>query len=278
MTGVQTCALPISFGSPNAIGHNRIAQLKSDGRLDPAFQPSSGVNGEASLVFASAIQPDGKWIVAGEFDSVEGQARSRVARLNVNGSLDRTFDPGVGPNARVRGLALQPDGKLIMVGEFTSFGGTPRYRVARLNPNGSLDPAFNPGADGPVCSVVLRPNGQILVGGSFAELNGSAHSGIGRLQTDGTVDSHFNPSAPGVRAIAVQADGKILLGGGFPPLYESGPAGVARLSNDGKVDTAFASGQLGADNRVTALAVTADNRIIVGGLFSAFHEIGRAHV
>src|SRR6185295_14257980 len=100
---------------------------------------------------------------------------SRIGRLNSDGSVDPTFNPGA--NNTISTLALQPDGKIIVGGDFTSIGGggtgsTARNRIARLNPDGSLDPAFDPGANGHISSIALQTDGRILIGGTFTTLGG----------------------------------------------------------------------------------------------------------
>ena len=80
------------------------------------------------------------------------------------------FDPGA--NDRVTAVAVQPDGKVLVAGSFTTFGGggtgtTSRSRIGRLNPDGSLDASFNPGANDTVTALVVQPDGKILVVGGF---------------------------------------------------------------------------------------------------------------
>ena len=101
--------------------------------------------------------------------------RNYIGRLNADGSLDTTFNPGA--NGAVLALAIQPDGKILVAGEFTMLGGggsgtTSRNRLARLNPDGLLDESFNPGANDSVFGMALQPNGQILLGGNFTMLGG----------------------------------------------------------------------------------------------------------
>src|SRR5207253_2492897 len=113
------------------------------------------------------------------------------------------FNPGA--NDLIQGWALQPDGKILAVGDFTTMGsggtGTnARNRIARLNVDGSLDSSFNPGANAPITTVALQPDGKILVGGGFTTLGGggtgtTARNRIGRLNADGSLDATFNPSA-----------------------------------------------------------------------------------
>ena len=127
------------------------------------------------------------------------------------------FDPNA--NGAVRVVVVQPDGKILIGGEFTTLspnGGGPvtRNYIARLNPDGTLDLAFNPNANGPVESIAVQADGKILAGGTFTTIGGQPRNYIARLDaTTGSADS-FNPNASNeVRSIAVQADGKILAGG-----------------------------------------------------------------
>ena len=156
--------------------------------------------------------------------------RNRIGRLNADGSLDASFNPGA--NGAVFAMAVQPDGKILVGGVFTTLGGggtgtTTRNRIGRLNADGSLDTGFNPGANGTVCALAVQPDGKILVGGGFTTLrrrdrhDDAQH--IGRLNADGSLDTSFNPGAnDDVYAVAVQPDGKILVGGDFTTLGGGG--------------------------------------------------------
>jgi uncharacterized delta-60 repeat protein len=110
-------------------GANTIARLNSNGSRDSSFWPASLSNGES---YSLALQPDGKILVGGSFNSVNGTSRHRIARLNSNGALDSSFDPGAGPDGLVRSIALQPDGNVLIGGEFGTVNGTLRQYVARL--------------------------------------------------------------------------------------------------------------------------------------------------
>ena len=113
--------------------HYGIAQ---PGANDPTFNPTDlgfGLgDGANSTVRTTALQSDGKIIIVGEFTSYNGTARNRIARLNADGTLDLTFNPGTGANGLVQTTALQSDGKIIIGGEFTSYNGTGRNRIARI--------------------------------------------------------------------------------------------------------------------------------------------------
>jgi uncharacterized delta-60 repeat protein len=168
------------------------------------------------------------------------------------GDLDTRFNPGSGIDGNVTTILRQPDGKIIIGGEFTSIKEFARPRVARINANGSADTTFTPPPIGRtdthlplVRSLALQPDGKIVISGTFI-LNGSA-TGVARLNTDGSVDPTFStvrtpfPSelnGPFVSCMALQPDGKILVGGKSLD-FGFGQKFVARLNNDGSVDTSF---------------------------------------
>jgi len=110
---------------------------------------------------------------------------ARNARLNADGSVDSSFNPGTGANNTVRSVALQPDGK-VLIGALTTVNGTNRDRIARLNADGSLDNSFNPGtgANEGVLSIALQPDGNLLIGGGFTSVNGVVRSYVARLYGD----------------------------------------------------------------------------------------------
>jgi uncharacterized delta-60 repeat protein len=169
-------------------------------------------------------------------------------------------------NSTVIALAVQADGKIVVGGAFTTLGGLPRDYIARLNPDGTLDAAFNPGATGAVDSLAVQADGKIVVGGVFTTLGGQPRDRIARLNPDGTLDAAFNPGANNnVSALAVQADGKIVVVGRFTELGGQSRDYIGRLNPDGTLDAAF---DPGADDRIRALAVQADGKIVVVGEFS----------
>lgn len=160
---------------------NRIARLNRDGELDANFSAGSGANGG---IFAIAVQYDGKILIGGDFTEFNQRPRNRVARLDPDGSLDATFNPGPGPNNGIRALALQRDQKIVLGGAFKFFNDTELSHIARLHPNGSLDESFATGAgfsDG-VRILQVQKDGKILAAGGFTSYNGVACSRIVRLR------------------------------------------------------------------------------------------------
>ena len=143
------------FDAIGGVAQTRVGRVLSNGRLDTTFAP--GVM--AGIVGALAIQADGKIIIGGEFSEVAGQGRYNLARLNADGSLDAAFNPNTVATENdksVTDLAIQPDGKIIVGGDFVNLGGQMRNFIGRLNADGSLDTAFNPTANGGVCAIVVQ--------------------------------------------------------------------------------------------------------------------------
>lgn len=143
-----------SFHSYNGVGRNGIALVNTDGSLDQSFNPGSGVNDTINAVAATA---NNQFIIGGAFTSYNGTSRNRIARINRSGSLDNTFNPGLGADGNVWAVAVQPDGKVIIGGEFTHINGVTRNYLARLNSDGSLDTTFDPSTtlNGPVYALSL---------------------------------------------------------------------------------------------------------------------------
>jgi uncharacterized delta-60 repeat protein len=243
--------------------------------------------GADSFVYATAIQPDGKILVGGSFTTLGGQPRSRIGRLNPDGTLDTSFNPGA-TNTSPSGcwvycLAVQADGKIMVGGYFATLGGQPRSCIGRLNHDGTVDPTFNPGIDGPSqygfprC-LAVQADGKIVVAGYFTALGGQPRNHIGRLNSDGTLDTGFNPGASdSVSALAIQTDGKIVVGGQFITLGGWGCNYLGRLNADGTPDTHF---NAGANSWVNNVVCQPDGKILVGGSFTDVggqprHYIGR---
>jgi uncharacterized delta-60 repeat protein len=268
-----------------------IARVTASGQLDATFASSqTGVGGQVN---ALCVQPDGKILVGGAALTYQGVALpATLMRLYADGTRDQTFlantPPGAGITEATLALALQSDGRVLVGGTFTAFGGNASApaNLVRLNPNGSLDQTFNPsgqGANAPVQALAVQPNGLILVGGQATAYNGQAASPdyIFRLQPDGTLDAGFNATFMGsqvlgtdapVMAIALQADDQIVLGGSFTR-YNGRPtsARVLRLHADGSFDSSFNSGQQGANAPVRAVAVQPNGHLLLGGDFTSYN-------
>jgi uncharacterized delta-60 repeat protein len=261
------------FTLVNGTNREHIARLNSDGSLDNNFNPGSSINAGVNSV---ALQADGKVIIGGNFTIAGGAARSRVARLNADGSLDGTFDPGAvvsseSYNPYIGSILAQADGKVFIGGSFTAVNGTNRKSLARLNPNGTLDSGFvpsigSPGVEAVVVTLAVQANGKLLVGGASVD---SVGNGLARLNGDGSFDTLFHADTIGntgadytvINSVAVRPDGKILAGGYFVKNDVPGFL-LTRLNADGSRDTNFS--QQISSIFVTCIVPQPDGKIVVG--------------
>ena len=112
-------------------------------------------------------------------------------------------------NNEVKAIEVQPDGKILVGGWFTTIEGRQKSFVARLFPNGKLDESFAAAANERLWAIALQPDGKVLIGGVFTSVNGVARVAIARVNANGTVDESFNANvnAGAIFDIAVQPDG-----------------------------------------------------------------------
>jgi uncharacterized delta-60 repeat protein len=255
----------------------RLVRLNADGSLDPSFNPGTGPNGRIQQLL---VQPDDKIIITGDFTRFNGVVCNRIGRLQSNGTLDSSFNSGAGPNDNINAMALQSDGKLIVVGDFTLYNQLIRNRIARLDQAGSLDAAFNSqaGANLSIATVTTGAQGKIFLGGDFTLVNGTNRARVARLQSNGLLDLSFSAgTGPDnhVGELQVQADGKLLIGGFFSSVAGASRNRIARLNADGSLDPRFDVG-IGADNTVYSICLQGDNKILIGGSFQNVNGISRS--
>jgi uncharacterized delta-60 repeat protein len=274
-----------------------VVALAAPGALDPTFSGDGklttnfprGDDGASGV----AIQADGKVVVAGSAGWGPGPAPTfALARYRSGGTLDPTFGGDGKVTTRfawyafAADLAIQADGKIVVVGEAND-----KFALARYNRNGTLDSTFN--GDGKAttaflpldlasaASVAVQSDGKIVVAGIAAcqESTGTcsveqdpAEFAVARYDEDGTLDASFGEDGRvttdiggGASAVALQADGKIVVaGGGFD---------LVRYNADGTLDSTFGDGgkvttEFGASwesEGAYALAIQADGKIVAAG-------------
>ena len=262
------------FATVNGQRRSGLARLNADGTLDSAF--TADVSGGQGFVFCTALQPDGKILVGGSFSAVGATTRNGLARLNSNGSLDAGFNPNVesgGPRA-VYSLAVQPDGKILLGGFFNTVGGVNRDHLARVNPDGTLDPNFTPGfLDGPTLSLAVQADGKVVAGGVFASVGGVSRTKLARLNADGSLDTGFTASANDqVSSLALQADGRLVVAGRFTAVNGTARNRIARLESNGTLDSAF---DPNANSGDVSAVLQADGKLLLGGAFISVGGTGR---
>jgi uncharacterized delta-60 repeat protein len=267
------------FTSYNGTLRNRIARLNSSGSLDTTFNPTTGVaitDGSSPHVYTLAIQPDGKVLIGGHFDSYNGNSRNYIARLNSNGTLDAEFVPATAVHTDVFKIAVQTDGKILVGGD----------NILRLNSDGALDDTFTGSTNNSVHDLAIQPlDGKIIIGGNFSKVDTIDRAGVARLNSNGTLDTSFNPGtgtgAIGVVAsIALQADGKILIGGSFSSYNSTARNKIARLNSDGSLDGTFnpGTGLSESSDFVHVLVPQPDGRILIGGELSSYNGTVLGHL
>jgi uncharacterized delta-60 repeat protein len=280
-------------GQSNPVAVGYVARINPDGSIDTSFNPMA--NG---VVKAIHLQADGKILIGGYFTSLSPNggaavARNRIARLNSDGTVDTTFNAGVGGASaaltHVATIALDSSNRVLIGGEFTTAGptggtSTARLRMARLNSDGSLDATFNTAFNNLVAAIAIDSTGRIVVGGGFTTATSSgsttatARLRLARLSSAGVVDAAYDPSADNlVVALAFQQDGKLIATGNFSSFKPNGAttaesrAFLARILDNGTLDVNFRAGM---NSFGEAVAVTPDGKIIVSGAFRAVNATG----
>lgn len=197
-----------------------LQRLNADGTFDPTFAgPASIGRFQFNYVSDFVVLPSGHILIVGKFDEVDLVRRVGIARLLPSGALDRGWVPASAfVGASINTLAVQSDGKILIGGNFTTLSNQTRRGLARLNADGSLDPALgdimpNISPSPTVNALALQPDGKFWVGGNFFAFGG--HNYVVRLNADGTLDSSL-PS------LGLETSG-------------GGPVNALRLTDDGRL-------------------------------------------
>jgi len=251
-------------------------------QLDPNFKPS--VEWSYGRVFDFEKQPDGKIILAGDFQIFDNVAQQHLVRINPDGTPDPSFNTGAGPDQRIVDIVLQPDGKLLVLGPFTSFDNQPAKDLVRLNSDGSIDVTFDTGTgfNASPNGMAIQTDGEILVTGPFTSYIGTSRNHLIRLHSDGSPDTGFDIGAGlsgGVSyIITIQpADNKIILGGGFSQVNNLTKGGICRFNPDGSMDNTFTATGMGPTSGVYDIDILASGKILVGGGFTSFNGVNKAN-
>ncbi|MEN3370911.1 MAG: hypothetical protein V7609_3054 [Verrucomicrobiota bacterium] len=283
-----------------------LTRLNTDGTLDTTFSPRIEYGGAAGTVQQAWILSDGKILIGGRFDKINGVTRPYLARLRSDGSLDETFKPAVAsslfviqstgklvvaagtnqlvrlnadgsldntfvtatapPNSYGGGLIVRPDDKLIWTTIRQGF--IPEYQttILRLNADGTSDPGFQSFSSLGGLALLLQSDGKLVINVLFI-------SGPSRLNQDGTPDWNFKPQALEF-SVAQQADGKLVAVGGF---YDR-PYGIRRLFLDGARDDSFAP-EIGltriGNGTIDRARLLPNGKIVIAGSFNYIDRASR---
>lgn len=215
----------ILYSIESYMGSRELVRLNTDGTVDPSFIIQSIL---ASVI---KVQADGKILIA---------SNGIVSRLNSDGTGDLSFSVGLENSSTVTDLAIQPDGKILIAGNFTGVDGVPHFGIARINADGSLDNTFSAigvaelgSYDGPY-KIGLMSNGQIILAGHFESVNGAPRKNLVRLNSNGSLDCGFDARGSTdqyISGMALQPDNKILITGYFTDYDGTTRYGLARVTN-----------------------------------------------
>jgi uncharacterized delta-60 repeat protein len=269
------------FTSYNGTPVNNIVRVNVDGTVDPSFNSSgTGFNGDITSI---DIQANGKIMVGGFFSGYNSISRRAIARINSDGTLDLSFDPGTGfiGDYGVTDLKIISNERILVGGDFWTYNGVPRNGVAIINSTGSLDNTFYPGlgmsgSQFGIQSVLEQPDGKIIAAGYITNFFGFSATNIVRINSDGSYDNTFSGYVGDaiIMDVKIQSDGKIVT---VRQYDQNGIDQIARLNTDGTLDQTFntnvGSGFIDADLR--ELKIQPDGKILVGGSFSEFNAIPR---
>ncbi len=267
---------------------NSIYRLNTDGSIDTSF--NLGQFDVLADIQTIELQSDGKILVGGFFSTFSGISVNDLIRLNSDGTLDNTFSigTGIGPAQYIYDLHIYPDGKILVIGDFTSFSGVSANNIIRLNSDGSVDNTFvyGTGFDLSPSTLLGLSNDQVMVGGHFTSYNGTSINDLIILNYDGSLDSSFNintsfgGTANGeIYALYEQPNGKFLVGGYFTTFSGQTYNRILRLNSDGSLDTTFdiGTGFSGATpdslTRVNDIKMNDTGYIYVAGRFTSYKGV-----
>lgn len=269
------------FTTYNSSAYNRIIRLLPDGTIDTSFGIGSGAS---ASIFDAWLYDDGRLLIVGNFTLFNTVSRTRIARILPDGTVEASFNPGLGFTSSALNVTVQNDGRIFVTGNsFTHYNGTPRNRIARLHSDATLDAGLPVGTHptlGPnnlVRSHFVLPDGRYLISGEFDMCNSVSVPKIARLNSDGTLDTSFSPGLGLVGTGQVWRflrlpNSKLIIVGNFTNYGGTARNRIARLNENGSLDTDFDPGS-GADNPIYDVKFTHDGRLIIGGYFTNYNGL-----
>ena len=244
-----------------------VIRLNNDGSIDNSFIQGNAFTTASYAIQDIKIQDDDKILCVGSFSAFNGVQRRGVIRLNVDGSVDMGYNVasgGIETSGQVRNIEVLANGKSVIVGEFATYNGVNRGRIARINNDGSLDMGFDSSlgfTEGRPLHSATQADGKIVVVGEFSSYANVLKRLIIRLNTDGSIDNSFeavNPQPAVSGQVEVLSSGKILTS-----IIFSG-AEIERLNQDGSWDSTF-NVSYGANNKLHQIVRFPSNKMAILG-------------
>ena len=267
------------FVNYNNIPSNNILKLKNDGNVDTSFI-NGGFYGEIKVITVDDIT--GKIYVGGDMIRYNDVRIGRIIRLNPNGSIDTSFNTGVGFDSGTVNVITLHDDRIYVGGGITKYKNTTIGNIVRLLPNGEIDDTFitESGFSGIVYSICPYAD-KIYIGGDFSRYKTDNRSNIIKIDLFGIKDDDFNPHSDGfngiVKTITSDSVG-IYVGGSFTNFRSIPSNGILKLKHiDGTISTSFKPGG-GFSDDLNLMSVNSvllsDNKLIVCGNFDRYDGVG----
>lgn len=259
------------FQSIDSLYSRGIARLDTLGNVDPTFNVGTGFNENESYpeVICMVLQPDGKILVGGKFETYNGNSSAGIVRLNSDGSIDPAFTSYM--TGWSYSIKLLSDGRILVFGAFGEYAGVPVNGMAVLNSDGTLDPGFNTslGPNGIVRTIIEQPDGKLILEGLFTSFNGTPTGDVVRLLPDYTLDPTFDAGTgtegPSARGLTLNPDGSIFVYGAFNSFNGVPSNQLVKLNSDGSVDLSFAISGITLNHVVLVVNRPSGDQIVIGG-------------
>jgi uncharacterized delta-60 repeat protein len=265
---------------------NDIARFNPDGTYDTTFNVGTGLN-NAPFSGATVLPlSDGKVYLSGSFTSYNGTTANRIIKLNENGSIDTSFDYGIGFNVTTTRVAVDSNDKIYVgsSGASGNYQGVSTGRLVRLNTDGTRDNTFSTGVgfNNTVIDVKLDSSDKVYVSGYFTTYQGTTARGIIRLNPDASIDTGFsygtgvtNTGNNVVNNIElIQSEGKILLYGMLTGYNGTSANRIIKLNEDGTIEPTFlANIGTGFNDRVFEAKITSYGTILCTGSFTSYNGV-----
>jgi hypothetical protein len=288
------------YSENNVVPARRIIKLNQDLTIDYSFTGGTGFIGFPDVYNGESIlqQPDGKIIVTGFYTSYSGVSKNRIVRLNVDGSIDNTFNVGSGFNDYTVVPGIDSLGNIIVPGRASTYNGVtiPMLYLVKLSSGGTMDITFSAttsfvGLPTIPQAVLINPDDSMYVTGYFTSFSGISANRIIKLQSNGYKDNSFNygtgfnsTGENPINTFRISGETSFYVvgsnnsGGGFTT-YNGTPVNrILKLMSDGTIDHSFNSGTgfsggtgFGADGLYSYSRIIWTNKLLINGNFTSYN-------
>jgi uncharacterized delta-60 repeat protein len=266
----------VEFNFSAGLTPNNLHRYNPDGTYDNSF--TQGTHDNDGTIKKILVLPNGNILVAGSFTSFNGVTTGRLVRLLPNGTVDATYAIGTGANSTIESMLLLPDGKIMIVGAFTSFNGIAVNRMARLNTDGSIDALFTGSANNTVFSIAAMPGNDLLVTGNFTSISSQGRNRVAVLSQVGNVQSTFGDGLTLANGIVYSAlplqDGSIMVAGQFTTFNNVARNSHVRVNASGNIVAGYTAEPNGTiSGTITGLTLQEGDKIILNGTFQFLQRV-----